>query len=123
MKCRYGAIAGTCTSGSGMDCNLRKVKVKGDDGKMKVKEIKGTGDGSAFFCNTSMKVNTKRGHCHYRTQRSDHTSPRCRKGRVIVGMASSGGRPHVRARGQKMYGLIKCCDAVSGPHITYYGDK
>ena len=60
-ECRTGAISGVCTSGSGMDCN---------DGK----------DGSAIFCNTSMKVNKKRGHCQYKVQKKNSGVARCKAG-------------------------------------------
>lgn len=50
IECRQGAVAGACTSGSTKACS---------EGK----------DGAAIFCNTSMKVNKKRGHCRYALQR------------------------------------------------------
>jgi hypothetical protein len=94
MSCRQGAISAVCTSGSSKDCN---------DGK----------SAHSIFCNTSMRVNKKRGHCKYRAQKTDNGLVRCRKGQVIVGKAASGGSAHAHMKGHKVFGWIKCCDSAT----------
>jgi hypothetical protein len=70
-----------------------------------------------------MKVNKKRGHCEYKVQKKADGTARCKKNKVVVGRAASGGIAHASIKGRKVFGWIKCCDAISSPHYTYYDDR